>query len=362
MAENTKFLDLKKPAPEDFYNIDDFNENFQKIDDFANGLKITAESVGLGNVDNTSDADKPVSTAQAEAIDKAKDEVQNNLNVHASKNNPHGITASTIGLGNVPNVGTNDQTPTYSEASTLATLISGEKISVAFGKIKKAITNLISHIADTTKHITATERTTWNANTTAISEVRTKAENSGFELLKEQVINTGNVYYKSGYGSNFILVTGVDLSLYEELILDFEGTINLTNSYTSVVGTTVLLKFAPSTIAPNSTVDYRSGAKVQVTSHAVGKTHTFNDVKFVQKLINHPQYTVSVDNAGAITTSHLNKYLTFRSQSTGLEIGNEPWNSNSIYLNTIITKGHEATTYATVVGTVKIYGKKAVIV
>ena len=52
---------------------------------------------------------------------------------------------SEIGLSDVPNVTTNDQTPTYSEASTLATLTSGEKMSIAFGKIKKAITSLISH-------------------------------------------------------------------------------------------------------------------------------------------------------------------------------------------------------------------------
>lgn len=56
----------------------------------------------------------------------------------------------------------NEQMPTHTEATTLATLTSGEKISVAFGKIKKAITDLILHLADTTKHITSTERTTWN--------------------------------------------------------------------------------------------------------------------------------------------------------------------------------------------------------
>ena len=56
----------------------------------------------------------------------------------------------------------NEQIPTYTEATTLATLTSGEKISVAFGKIKKAITDYISHKADTTQHITAAERTNWN--------------------------------------------------------------------------------------------------------------------------------------------------------------------------------------------------------
>ena len=55
---------------------------------------------------------------------------------------------SAVGLGNVPNVATNDQTPTYTEASTAASLTSGEKLSVAFGKIAKAITDFLAHVAN----------------------------------------------------------------------------------------------------------------------------------------------------------------------------------------------------------------------
>lgn len=42
----------------------------------------------------------------------------------------------------------NEQSPTYTESQTLETLTSGETLSIAFGKIKKAITDLISHIAN----------------------------------------------------------------------------------------------------------------------------------------------------------------------------------------------------------------------
>ena len=74
-----------------------------------------------------------------------------NLTEHSeNKSNPHGVTAEQIGLGDVPNVSTNNQTPSYSEASTLETLSSGEKLSAAFGKIKKAITEFINHKADKT--------------------------------------------------------------------------------------------------------------------------------------------------------------------------------------------------------------------
>lgn len=71
-------------------------------------------------------------------------------------------TAQEVGLGNVPNVATNDQTPTYTAASTPAELVSGEKLSVAMGKIAKAITDFITHKADTGIHVNSTEKATWN--------------------------------------------------------------------------------------------------------------------------------------------------------------------------------------------------------
>lgn len=75
------------------------------------------------------------------------EELQNSLNVHITDtSNPHGVTAEQIGLDKVPNVATNDQTPTYSQNSSLSNITSGEKLSVSFGKIMKAIADLISHI------------------------------------------------------------------------------------------------------------------------------------------------------------------------------------------------------------------------
>lgn len=59
---------------------------------------LTAGDIGLGNADNTSDMDKPVSTAQENAIAEARTEAQNNLNAHAAnKQNPHETTAQQIG-------------------------------------------------------------------------------------------------------------------------------------------------------------------------------------------------------------------------------------------------------------------------
>lgn len=156
---------------------------------------VTKTQVGLGNVDNTSDANKPVSTAMQTELDKkastvdlskvatsgnyndlsnkptipsavtvdaamsstSTNPVQNkvvnkalgakannaDLTSHTgNKSNPHGVTKSQVGLGNVPNVATNDQTPTFTAATTRANIASGEKLSVILGKIAKFFTDL----------------------------------------------------------------------------------------------------------------------------------------------------------------------------------------------------------------------------
>ena len=58
------------------------------------------------------------------------------------------MTKSQVGLGNVPNVATNDQTPSYTAATALAALVSGEKLHVAFGTLPKGTTDLLSHLAN----------------------------------------------------------------------------------------------------------------------------------------------------------------------------------------------------------------------
>ena len=69
----------------------------------SNPHGVTKAQVGLGNVNNTSDADKPVSTAQATAIADAKaagTNAQTNLTTHMQNmSNPHGVTREQLGMG-----------------------------------------------------------------------------------------------------------------------------------------------------------------------------------------------------------------------------------------------------------------------
>lgn len=72
------------------------------INNKDNPHSVTASQVGLGNVNNTSDANKPVSAAQATAIADAKKagtDAQTNLNTHVNnKSNPHSVTLSQLGV------------------------------------------------------------------------------------------------------------------------------------------------------------------------------------------------------------------------------------------------------------------------
>ena len=154
---------LKKPEPNDHYNIDDFNESFDSID-----------------------------TELKTVSDKA-----NTAAEHLSDtNNPHKTTAAQVGLGNVPNVTTNDQTPTYTPASANVALASGEKLSVAFGKIAKAINSLISHLADTVGHITSAERATWNAKLDATATATNSDKLDGLDstaFVKVDTLKAGGL-------------------------------------------------------------------------------------------------------------------------------------------------------------------------
>ena len=80
----------------------------QHIANKSNPHAVTKTQVGLGNADNTSDANKPVSTAQASAIADAKaagTAAQTSINKHAGrKDNPHSVTRTQLGLATTDQV------------------------------------------------------------------------------------------------------------------------------------------------------------------------------------------------------------------------------------------------------------------
>ena len=114
--------------------------------------------IPINNTENISVSVTPNTFATLEDVQEMSGHIDD-------KSNPHAVTKTQVGLGNVPNVVTNDQTPTYSESAGVSNLTSGEKLSAAFGKLAKAVKELISHIGDNVRHVTAAERGAWNSHT-----------------------------------------------------------------------------------------------------------------------------------------------------------------------------------------------------
>ena len=105
----------------------------------------------------------------------------------ADQNNPHNVTAAQVGLGNVPNKSTNDQQPTFTEASALTTLDSGEKLTLMLGKIAKAISTLISHVGNKSNPHGVTASQTGAVPTGGGTMTGNLSMNGGHIILKEGV-------------------------------------------------------------------------------------------------------------------------------------------------------------------------------
>lgn len=225
-----QFDDYKLVTDETLNTLNEHTKNTE------NPHKVTAQQVGLGNVDDTSDADKPISTATKTALDgkapkthasssldygigdrevyghlrlfnginstadtrsgfaatpnavktayekavegvnaaeKAQETADSKLDKGFISNGYTGIdevtarlngieegaevnkvtsvqgrtgdvtvTKADIDLGNVPNVTTNNQTPTFTAASSRTNINSGETLATIFGKIKKWFSDL----------------------------------------------------------------------------------------------------------------------------------------------------------------------------------------------------------------------------
>ena len=103
----TAIADAKKAGTDAQFNVSNH------IADTQNPHKVTKAQIDLGNVDNTSDADKPISTAQATAIAEAKgiaDNAKTIVEAHiADTENPHSVTKEQVGLGNVDNTSDADK-------------------------------------------------------------------------------------------------------------------------------------------------------------------------------------------------------------------------------------------------------------
>ena len=139
MATQTTKRGLRKPELSDYVNVvTDINNNMDNLDNavpdtrtvnghaLTSNVTVTKGDVGLGNVDNTSDANKPVSTAQQTALD-GKVPVTREINGHPLSANVT-VTKSDVGLGNVDNTSDANKPISDAVAAKLGTVPSGKTL------------------------------------------------------------------------------------------------------------------------------------------------------------------------------------------------------------------------------------------
>lgn len=149
--------------------------------DYREGdVNINPTNIGLGSVNNTSDKDKPVSTAQQKAIDVA----YANSNKYTDQK-----------IANLIN-GAPETMDTLKEVSDAisASKSTEEALNKAIGT-KANQTELDTHTGNDTIHITASERAKWNKNG-GVTGIRGSAESdykTGQVTISKENIGLGNV-------------------------------------------------------------------------------------------------------------------------------------------------------------------------
>ncbi len=192
---------------------------------------------------------------------------------------------SKVGLDNVPNVATNDQTPTFTEASTRANIASGEKLSTLFGKIKKFFADLKT-VAFTGSYNDLSNKPTsmqnpnsltltmngsssiYNGSATASKSwyAPTSAGTAGYSLIGSgsgapvwqgppyaECTTQGNVAAKTVSISNFRLVIGARIVVkFNSSHTSTEGaTLNVSNT-----GAKPIIKFGARSFFHNGVISY----------------------------------------------------------------------------------------------------------
>lgn len=125
--------------------------------------------------------------------------------------NPHNVTKSQIGLGNVDNVSTNDASPTFIASTALSEINSGETATNLWGKVKTAIKAFIEHKNDknnphgiTLDKIGAAARShthsTTDMNSGILSVTRGGTGVSDLNTLLKKLITDGKQHIKLANG------------------------------------------------------------------------------------------------------------------------------------------------------------------
>lgn len=218
-------------------------------------VNITKANVGLGNVDNTSDANKPVSTAQKEAIDKKQDKLTFDISPTDGSNNP--VTSGGVKTAiDAAKSAVTAQIPDVSQfiTKTVNDLVNYYTKTQIDGKVSD-LQSQISAIPKFAISVVA-ELPTSNISTTTIYLLKTSESESG--NLYTEYIYVNNAWEELGTQtldlSGYATQTWVNAQI-ADFITESEVNTLITNALSAYVKSTELATIAKSGKLSDATED-----------------------------------------------------------------------------------------------------------
>lgn len=241
-----------------------------------NPHNVTKAQVGLANVDNTSDLDKPISTATQAAIDGVSTNLSNHTGNHL---NPHNVTKTQVGLGNV------DDTSDVNKPVSIATQNS---------------LNLKVNVTDFDEHkdfLKRGNRYKYDSNLSPYSKGQIiQSDNELMEFLSLVDNNTINPNTTPFAGSWKVYTGDGSVPVATETV---SGTTKLVNNLTSVDSTAALTASQGKLL--NDQAFGVNQTHVNVTaSRSLDTTYTNNTTKSIK---------VIIVNTYSVAADHLNVYI-----------------------------------------------------
>ena len=185
----TENLRLKKPESTDFYDVNDFNENANKID----AMKVSIESL----------------------VTATKIEARTNLSNHTSNtNNPHKVTKAQVGLDKVDNTADKDKNVKYADGTgklSKAVKINGVDFDGSKDiEVGDSERNMITDTA-TGEHITAT-----NSADAPVRSLRIDGKTEQFTTTGKNLLGI--------VASNNTTINGVTFTINKDRSITANGT------------------------------------------------------------------------------------------------------------------------------------------
>lgn len=205
---NTEIYDTQNRKQDIFDYADTVQENIDSHTDNKNNPHgVTATQVGLGNVDNTSDADKPISTATQAALDGKANSSHN----HSASN----ITSGTFSTSRLPTVpitkGGTGATSASSALSNLGAAAADHTHSVATSSSNGFLSSAFYKILNSTE-----------AYCTSFNSAASGRRGS----ITFTTPNNTNITIKWGYAD----ITSTSVAEWGSIYLHYVGNINISSS------------------------------------------------------------------------------------------------------------------------------------